>query len=36
VDGAGNCYVRLTGYRTALLSSLGDREPLKALHAAMA
>jgi hypothetical protein len=36
VDTAGNCYVQLSGYRTVPLSSLADREPLKALHAAMA
>jgi 3-hydroxymyristoyl/3-hydroxydecanoyl-(acyl carrier protein) dehydratase len=36
VDPSGNCYVQLSGYRTVSLSGLADREPLKALHAAMA
>jgi hypothetical protein len=36
VDAAGRCYVSLSGYRTVPLSDLAGREPLKALHAAMA
>ena len=36
VDGKGNCYVQLSGYRTAAMPNSPDAEPLKALHAVMA
>ena len=36
VDTKGNCYVQLSGYRTAALPNSLDAEPLKALHAVMA
>jgi acyl transferase domain-containing protein/NADP-dependent 3-hydroxy acid dehydrogenase YdfG len=36
VDTKGNCYVQLSGYRTAALPNSVDAEPLKALHVVMA
>ncbi len=36
VDEKGNCYVQLSGYRTAALPGNVDAEPFKALHAVMA
>ena len=36
VDTKGNCYVQLSGYRTAAMPNSLDAEPLKALHAVMA
>jgi len=35
VDAKGNCYVRLSGYRTAALPNSVDAETTKALHAVM-
>jgi acyl transferase domain-containing protein/acyl carrier protein len=35
VDTKGNCYLHLSGYRTAAFPSAVDAEPLKALQAAM-
>jgi len=35
VDAKGNCYLQLSGYRTAVFPSAVDAEPLKALQAAM-
>ena len=32
----GNCYVQLSGYRTAAMPDSVDAEPFKALHAVMA
>ncbi len=36
VDTKGNCYVQLSGYRTAAMPGNVDVEPFKALHAVMA
>ncbi len=36
VDAKGNCYVRLSGYRTAALPNSVDSEAFKKLHAVMA
>ncbi len=36
VDTKRNCYVQLSGYRTAAMPNSPDAEPLKALHAVMA
>ena len=36
VDTKGNCYLQLSGYRTAAMPNSLDAEPLKALHAVMA
>jgi 3-oxoacyl-(acyl-carrier-protein) synthase/NAD(P)-dependent dehydrogenase (short-subunit alcohol dehydrogenase family)/acyl carrier protein len=35
VDGEGNCYLRLEGYRTTEVPSSADSAPLKALHDAL-
>jgi NAD(P)-dependent dehydrogenase (short-subunit alcohol dehydrogenase family)/acyl carrier protein len=36
VDTKGNCYVQLSGYRTAAMPNSLDAEPLKVLHTVMA
>jgi hypothetical protein len=36
VDTKGNCYVQLSGYRTAALPNSADAEPFKVLHTVMA
>jgi hypothetical protein len=36
VDTKGNCYVQLSGYRTAALPNSIDAEPFKVLHTVMA
>jgi hypothetical protein len=36
VDTKGNCYVQLSGYRTAALPNSVDAEPFKVLHTVMA